>query len=261
MKKFFKLLPVVTLLTGLFSVFVSSKDQIKAEAATVETKRVWVHTGYIEWWGNESATTYIYLFASGTDNAWPGQQMKRDSNNKKDGHNLWYFDVPTNYTHMIVVRTSADGKISHNQTVNIPIETYVNNYRYEVWNDKDNENKQKGAWVAFTPADTSIVVEYANSVATYDQVCSPELAQSAIDRYNALSTFEQDQFDKRNVGDGVTGLERLNYLKSFYNINTPLNVKAKTNKSTMKNAGAIVLVGGISLSIIAGYYFLKSRKQ
>ena len=116
-----------------------------------------------------------------------------------------------------------------------------------------------GVFVSFTPTATTVVANFAATIDTAGEACSSGAAQAAVNAYNALSTFEQDQFDALQVSPGVTGLQRLNFLKSFYGISTPLN-QNMTQSNNNKNVVAISIIGILSISAIAGYYFLKTKK-
>lgn len=104
----------------------------------------------------------------------------------------------------------------------------------------------------------------ANFAATLDtiaEICTKPLAQAAIEAYNNLSTFEQDQFDVLPVGnpeDGMTGLDRLNYLKSRWNITTLLN--ARSIPESEKTLSATLVIGSLGITSLLGYYFINKKR-
>lgn len=259
MKKFIKFLALASLLSSLFGLTAISKQEVKAEAATPETKRVWLHTTYLSWWDGDLANALVGVHywggTSGSD--WAGVQMSKD-----DANNLWYFDVPSDTTTVKFTRIKASKPTeSYNKSVNTDLPVNPNLWRFELWKDVNEYGEQGGAWVEFTPVPTTKVLNFAATIDTSGEACSLEAAHAAVNAYNALSTFEQNQFDTLDVGGGVTGLQRLEYLKAFYNIDTPPNVKLVNNASTKKNITAVLLVSGLSLSVLAGYYFLRTKKQ
>lgn len=257
MKKFIRFLSVAALLAGVFGVVATHKEAVIAEAANEETKRVWLHTTYVSWWDGDLANALVGVHywggTSGSD--WAGVQMSKDNAN-----NLWYFDVPSDTTTVKFTRIKASDPTVEpfNKSVNTNLPVNPNLTRFELWNSTSS-GEQEGAWVDFTPVTTTIVANFAATIDTDVEACSSQATQAAVDAYNALSTFEQDQFNVLNVGGGVTGLQRLNYLKSFYGIPTPLNQNI-TQSNNDKNILAISIISVLSVSAIAGYYFLKTKK-
>lgn len=259
MKKFIKFLALTSLLSSLFGLTAISKQEVKAEAATVETKRVWMKNSITETWDYDGAATAIHYWGGSTSTAWPGVRALWDSENE-----LVYYDIPADTPYFMFVRVSGGtgtpldwGAKTDDLLYTDSIGKYYDLTGPIAWNGAITP----GSWVSFTPKTTKVVKDFAATIDTAAKACSPSAVDSAISAYNNLSTFEQDQFDTLDVGGGVTGLQRLEYLKAFYNINTPLNVKLVNNASTKKNITAVILVSGLSLSVLAGYYFLRTKKQ
>jgi len=257
MKKIVKMMAVLGLLGGLFGIVATRKLEVKAEAANAETKRVWLHTTYVSWWDGNlvNALVGVHYWGGTSSSDWAGVQMSKDNAN-----NLWYFDVPSDTTAVKFTRIKASDPTAEpfNKSVNTNLPVNPNLNRFELWISTFS-GEQEGAWVGFTPVSTTIVVNFAAAIDTSDDACSSLATQAAVNAYNALSIFEQNQFDVLDVGEGVTRLQRLNFLKSFYGIDTPLNQNI-TQSNNDKNVLAISIIGVLSVSAIAGYYFLKTKK-
>jgi hypothetical protein len=230
MKKIVKMMAVLGLLGGLFGIVATRTPEVKAEAANAETKRVWLHTTYVSWWDGDLANALVGVHywggTSGSD--WAGVQMSKDNAN-----NLWYFDVPSDTTMVKFTRIKASDPTGepYNKSVDTDLPVNPNLYRFELWNST-YYGEQEGAWVRFTPDTTTAVSAFAATIEIDEEVCSEEAAQAAIDAYNNLPTFEQNQYAALDVGGGKTGMDRLNYLKAFYNITTPINTP---NGSSVSN--------------------------
>ena len=244
---------------GVGATLSSLTPSSEVEAATVETKRVWLHTTYVSWWDGDLANALVGVHywggTSGSD--WAGVQMSKDNAN-----NLWYFDVPSDTTVVKFTRIKASDPTAEpfNKSVNTNLPVNPNLYRFELWNSMLS-GEQEGAWVGFTPVSTTIVVNFAATIDTADEACSADAVNTAIAAYNDLSTFEQDQFDDLSFGSPAkTGLETLNYLKSFYGISTSSNANV-LGTSTDRNIAIIVTVGALSLTSLAGFNFLSRKRK
>lgn len=256
MKKIVKMMALLGLLSGLFGIVATRTPEVKAEAATVQTKRVWMKNSITADWDKDGAGTAIHYWGGAQGTSWPGVRVKWDSSNS-----LVYFDLPADVTTYMFVRVSGSGPISDwgAKTNDLVYSESIGKY-YDLtgpiaWGGATTP----GSFVSFTPVTTLIVSDFAATIDTSAEACVKENAIAAITAYNALSTFEQDQFDVLIVGGGVTGLQRLNFLKSFYGISTPLNQNI-TQSNNDKNFLAISIIGVLSVSAIAGYYFLKTKK-
>lgn len=266
MKKHIKLLSLLAFVAGAFSLSALPKEDkvIETQAAATNTKRVWFYPDYVDWWASDlaNAPLGIHYWGGSHSTTWPGARMLKD-----DANNLWYYDVPSDTTDVIFTRINNSKPTEHyNQSKTFPLENYANTYRCELWNNQDGYGHQDGAWVAtgthWNLVTTTKVSNLADSIATKALACSDTKAQQAVNTYNSFSTFEQNQFNELNVGGGVTGLQRLNYLKSFYNITTPLltSDRKMNNKESDKTALAIT-IGLLGVSTFAGYYLVNRKKE
>lgn len=107
-----------------------------------------------------------------------------------------------------------------------------------------------------------MTLEAANDLYYLDVPTTVETAaQSAIDAYNDLPTFEQNQYAAVAVGDGQTGIDRLNYLKVFCNISTPIGSSVSGRVASKdSSATATVIISALVVSSLAGYYFISKKK-
>ena len=199
-------------------------SQFEPQAANPETKRIWA-IARMTWWfdagvgfGVSTATGFVDANAQN----YTTYLMQRDINNFDNGINgtqysgsqshAYYVDVPTNVTHVEFFReANPTSRFNYSGW-----STYTSGMKY-VFDGSTTE------FSGFSFNTTKIVSDYAAELDTSAEVCSSGAAQTAVDDYNLLATFEQNQFDVLDVGGGVTGLQRLQYLKDFYSISTALN--------------------------------------
>lgn len=260
MKKLFKHLTFALLLGSLgFGLAQRNKDVVRADAASPTTHRVWVHTHYLEWWKNDDAETWLHYWGDDEPGTtWPGIKMNHDAAN-----DLYYLDVPTTVESAVVARVGPGNTTVHNQTVDIDLITdgpHFNTRRVELWNSVKGGKNEFGT-APFNPVTTTAVSAFAATIDTDAEACSVEAAQAAIDAYNNLPTFEQNQYAALDVGGGKTGMDRLNYLKDFYNIKTPIgsSVSGKIPSSD-NSATATLIISALGVSSLAGYYFISKKK-
>ena len=202
--------------------FSTGNSYLQTEAATTETKRVWMKNSITSTWDADGAGTAIHYWGGSTGTSWPGVRVKWDAANQ-----MVYFDLPSDVPSYLFSRVSGSNPITDwgAKTANLTYANSVGKYFDLTGPIAWGGNTTPGSFVTFTPATTTIVANFAATIDTSAEACSVESAQAAVDAYNNLSTFEQDQFDVLNVGGGFTGLQRLNYLKTRYSISTPLNAK------------------------------------
>lgn len=216
---------VTFLLGGVFLSANQNTSQFEPQAAVTETKRVWAiaRTSY---WFNDSVS-----FGMATTTGFIGNDaqnyttylMQRDENNNDFGEggtqfsgsraHAYYVDVPTNITHVQFFREASPSS-RFNFT---GYSTYTVGMKYIL----EDLTTSESAGFAFNT--TKVVSDFSNSIDTSAEACTSGQAQTAINTYNAMPTFEQNQFDALDVGGGVTGLQRLQYLRDFYSIATVLN--------------------------------------
>jgi hypothetical protein len=202
-------------------------SQFEPQAATTETHRIWVDVNSSTW-GSANANTYLYVYG-GTGDAvleeWPGIHLitggNSTSTNYETGNSKWYYDVPTQYTKFFFTRRDpANINNEWSRTydfdiINADTPGYYFNLDYFLANNRSVP--------AFSALNTTNVQNLINTMDGEKESCSLADATTAINTYNAMPTYDQNQFDVYDFGGGTTGLQRLQYLRSFNNIATSLN--------------------------------------
>jgi len=226
----FKKTLLATLTTLMVGGVVLSANQntnrFEPQAATTETNRIWVTVNNSTW--GSAGNTYLYVFG-GTSPAelanWPGILLitggNSTSSNYETGNSKWYYDVPTQYTKFFFTRRNPDD-INDEWDRTVDFDTLDSNTPGYYFN-LDYSVTNKRTVTSFTALTTTLVSNLNQSIDTSGEACTSASAQTAINTYNGMATFDQNQFDALDVGGGVTGLQRLQYLKDFYSIATALN--------------------------------------
>jgi hypothetical protein len=200
-------------------------SQFEPQAAVTETKRVWAIARTSFWFdGGVSfgvSTTTGFIGASAQN--YTTYIMQRDVNNNDFGAggtefsgsqaHAYYVDVPTNITHVEFFREASPASRFNYSGWSL----YTAGMKYIL------ENVSTAEFAGFAFNTTKVVEDFANSIDTIAEVCTSGQAQTAINTYNGMATFEQNQFDVLAVSEGVTGLQRLEYLRSRFSIATALN--------------------------------------
>jgi len=239
----------------VFSVGLSHQNDTEVRAATTNTQRVWA-TFDAGTWNTGGALMYVYTWDSGNtsnNNGWPGDPMTLDSSNSK-----YFYDLPIEQNMGIFTRVNpGDTSTAWDQTGNLEIGEDSAHYSCFVSNWGGSTS-----WSYFTPTTTTVVSNFAATIDTDTEACSESSAQAAVNAYNALSTFEQDQFDVLSVGGGFTGLQRLNFLKTFYSISTPLNINnIGDGNNSDDSLMTMLIIGAIGLTTLGGYYIISRKKH
>lgn len=235
-------------LIGIGSQVVSSKETEPVQAATTETSRLWAKIVDKGQWDAAGAATYIYYWGGSSSTSWFGVPINWDSTN-----DLVYYDVPSDTTSVIFVRVNDKRDGVWNQTGDLEATGHFDNWYFNLTGYGGGEWKND-----ITIKTTKVVSDFVATIDTAAEVCSAENAQAAVDAYNDLATFEQNQFDVLSFGTPAkTGLQTLNYLKSYYSITTPLNLNYLTGNSNSSTPLIITLssVGITILAVISVYKF------
>lgn len=234
-------------LIGIGSQVVSSKETEPVQAATTETSRLWAKIVNKDQWDADGAATYIHYWGGSSSTSWFGVPINWDSTN-----DLVYYDVPSNTTGVNFVRVNDTRDGVWDQTVDLVATGHFDNWYFNLTGYGGGEWKND-----ITIKTTKVVSDFVATIDTAAEVCSAENAQAAVDAYNALATFEQNQFDVLSFGTPAkTGLQTLNYLKSYYST-TPLNSNYLTGNSNSSTPLIITLssVGITILAVISVYKF------
>ncbi|MGI6735393.1 MAG: hypothetical protein ACOX3C_04325 [Bacilli bacterium] len=255
MKKALRLLTIGLLFSSVavgVSHAVKKNDAVQTHASEV-TKRVWMCTdmGLTTW--QDPNNTLAMSYSGGTTSApLPRQPLTYDGEN-----DAWYIDFPVDSTHVIFTLIDSDGVTLLDRTIEITLSGNTGiNY---VMVDKVGDYR-KHYFMGQSIKTTTIVKNFAATIDTAAEACSPEAATDAINTFNGLATFEQNQYKALNVGGGKTGLDRLNYLKARYSITTPIAgspVRLADNDNTA--LFAVLTIGAFGVLALGGYFFLKKK--
>ncbi|MFA5687238.1 MAG: CotH kinase family protein [Bacilli bacterium] len=210
----------------------------------VETKRVWVRD-YVNdgpsVWKVDNAIISIHYWWSGGDTVWPGVPTLYDAKNDAN-----YFDLPMNITGYMFTRTSASGEYWNNKTEDLNYSHSVNKI-YEI-SAKGNKEISPGEFKTFVPVATDIVSEFINKTSDGNYICDVDNVIKELNYYYyVLTTFEREQFNTLDVGQGVIGLERINYLIERYNI---ASLGALITSKLAQDKAAIVLPNSVVESFV-----------
>jgi hypothetical protein len=219
------------MMAGILVSFNQNNSQLEPQAAVTETNRVWANAG--TWWTNDGAETYIYAWKNSDSSAfvaWPGYRLinpNNSSNNKDNANNTYFVDIPTTYDRFKFNRVQpGTTNVWNESSVTNTLDGNTKDYKFQI-NGTNGLNAFEGLAVSsFSAVTTSIVLNLSESIDSSLEACSSSSAQTAIDTYNSMATFDQNQFDVLDVdsGEGVTtGIQRLQYLKDFYSIATIIN--------------------------------------
>ena len=214
---------IFLLLISIFGVYQINSVVVESNAANVESRRVWIDINSTTW-GSAGADTYLYAYNSSTHHvAWPGTKITSGvstSNNYDSNNTKWYFDVPDSFDRLFFTRRDPNNvNTEWDRTVEYDtIDNNTPNYLFTL----DYNVTDKRTVNSFNANETLIVENFASSTDDLNNSCTFAVVESIITAYNNLATFEQNQFDTKDF-DGVTGLERLNYLIDISGATTALN--------------------------------------
>jgi len=209
---------------GVFLSANQNTSQFEPQAAITETKRIWAISRVWYWFSDGTIFSVGTRKSDGT--GYTTYSMTQDINNvDTDGGAFsgnfsiaYYVDVPTDVAQVEFFRQNPNQNAADRYNY-----TGFSNYSIGMKYVYEDNGIKVSTHASFSFSTTKIVSDYAAELDKSAGVCSAGAAQTAVDDYNLLATFEQNQFDALNVGGGVTGLQRLQYLKDFYNISTALN--------------------------------------
>jgi hypothetical protein len=220
----------ILMVGGVFLSVNQNTSQFEPQAAVTETKRVWA-IARVSFWFDAGVSFGVSTTTGFIDDAaqnYATYIMQRDENNNDFGAggtefsgsraHAYYVDVPTNITHVEFFREASPTNRFNYSGWSL----YTAGMKYILFKNDDNSIfTTEFAGFAFNT--TKVVQDFADSIDTSAEACTSELAQTAINTYNAMATFDQNQFDVLAVSAGVTGLQRLEYLRSRFSIATALN--------------------------------------
>lgn len=282
MKKLTKVLAVLALLTGFIGVASTQKETVQVEAQTTQThRRVYVYL----MGGWDVDQMFIHFWTdSGDVFAWTeSPEMTQVVNDYYTG--LYFYDLPVAAIGFLVKEDSNGSEKTSDESEDILISELFVESNYKVaavgawandgvkrtvtYNDylplTDGTN-DPGKVAAILSQIDSCSSNYASGYNAYPQLFdlfTNSAAQDVKDTFSTQTLFES--------GIGATGLarpgsegqatieEKMNYLSSRYAIDGALPSRF-TESAKSSNTVAIITIGLISVSSIAGYYFLKTKK-
>ncbi|MFA5421872.1 MAG: hypothetical protein WC344_03665 [Bacilli bacterium] len=242
---------------GIGATLSSISPASEVEAASTNTKRVWMKNSITSTWDADGAGTAIHYWGGTSGTAWPGVRCNWDAANS-----LVYYDIPDDVTTYMFVRVSGSDPISDwgAKTGDLVYTNSVGNYFNLTGPIAWGGATTPGSFVSFTPSTTTIVQALAATIDTDDEACSRPAAQAAVNTYNSLSTFEQNQFNALIIADGKNGSQLLNYLIDFYGITTLLNANYIGSPND-RNIGLIIAVSVLGLTSLTGLYFVSRKRK
>lgn len=137
------------------------------------------------------------------------------------------------------------------------------NFNTQYYSLSGNNDTVTGTWNNFVPVTTDAVQSFVNKLDNNLNgdlnVCDPDDFQLLLDEYNALPTFERNMFDNMDVGDGVKGIQRIEYLNMVKE-----NAIANQSISLVmesKNINTTLIISMLGLITLGGYYLLSRKKK
>lgn len=289
MKKFLKFLPVVALLAGVFGVAATKSDTIGADAAITtspgytdgidqDRTRIWLDRGH---YGTTDATVIIridgtYEFQpSGYEQAlqsglWyayydveismiTGKEIRFLKVQSDEPNAIWNTSTPLTYTTgdssylfklpttddstNLLKKTSVTGRIVNNFFAKV-LEGYLT----------CSSNIDNG-YEAFNNIDTNFLPR------TSDDFWDMEgnLGDVTITDYAGVGTTPYE--NPRGTGQATNAYVKYSWMQSLYNSAHPVSGERNIDTNSTNNVTLITLVGTLSLSALAGFYFLKTKKH
>jgi len=263
MKKLTKLLAVFALLAGVLGVAANQKETVVAKAATVQThRRVYVYLGGA--WDNPGHM-YIHYWNSGGDLTTWGNKPEMVNVLSDYYQGLFFYDLPINAATFMVVAYSGD-TAEKNKSADILV------------NDLEVSGNYKaiavGAWVADNTKRVVSIVEnlpvntwQAAAVLNNINSCSTSYASgyNAWPQLNDLfitpSTLDLNTVVTDNFGGDTTIGNKTTWLANQYNLDQAASPQRFSQFDNTKNIAALTTIGVMGLTALAGFYFLKTKKQ
>jgi pullulanase len=262
--KFAKFTLIASFILGVvFFVQISNNHNNQtAQASGSGTNRVWMKNSITSTWDEDDAGTAVHYWGGAQGTYWPGERVKWDEANQ-----LVYYDLPADVTDYLFVRVSESNPITDRgaKTEDLTYTDSVGKYFDLTGPIAWGGATTPGSYVSFIPQTTTIVANFAASIATAELACSYSAALNAIETFNEMATFERIQYSALNVGGGVTGLQRLQYLRARYNISTELvgievghHYVYQSAFVTMKNVKVVTALAPHKIEIIVDGQVLKA---
>lgn len=265
MKKFKLLLTLTIFTVGVFSVVQKRNDEVvEVKAATIQTqKRVYA---YLDGAWDNAAGMHIHYWGGSSGSDWNNKPaMTRVLSDYYVG--LFYYDVPSNTTHVIFSAWSGDPGKNSNRTDDLPMSSLFPSGSYKAakisgWQGDDN--KYREVWytdLAMSTGQFGAVLghvdtcnsDYAFGFNSYPQIDELITSKSGIDR-NAKVTNGPKESNAPTIG------AKLDYMQALYIEDQGLGsgVKYEAKEANLNSTMVISLLG---VTTLAGYYFLTRKKK
>ena len=255
MKKILRILPVVALLSGIFGVASTKTDSIRADAAwNDETVRIYLDKtttiAGLGWWQTDN--TYIHIWDGTTDTY---ELMSKLSDN------VFYYDI-LDATWDLMIDASRGIEFYVYNRESPQNQTYftdglylkTNEFNYFKLNSANESAKQSYI------IQNKEVEETITSILVLNCASTPAQVQSTINMYQALRPLGKSNLNTWTVAEAdVTFYQRLSYFADYNNVTMPAPTNVPVDSK--RNVGLIMTIGAIGITALAGFYFLKSKKQ
>lgn len=292
MKKIFRIFPIVALLAGVFGVASMKTDSIRAEAAIPATAgyadgidqsrtRIWLDRGHY----NTGDATVVLEIVTGSKYTPSGYVQALNSG-------IWYayYDVLvseiTAKDFKFHKYQSADPNALWNSTTTLNYTTGDSAYLFKVPATDDgqptDDTLTKGSVVGrikntflakvlegYLTCSTSLDNGYeafanmkSNFIPLTGEFWDMEGNLSGINITDYAGTGASQYSSPRGTGVSVDAQLKYDALRTYYNLAHPGSpISRNTSVEPSTNIALITLIGILGMSALAGFYFLKSKKQ
>jgi hypothetical protein len=227
-KTTFSSILTILMVGGVFLSVNQNTSQFEPQAALNESDRVWVDVSAVSSKIDKSGgATCLHYFGGTSPTTFPGTTVNFDVANSKV-----YLDliIAQGHTTFLVARGNSTCTAYWGyKTNNISLSGNINTRQVRLTSMDEPDIGDYFEIIShvtedFSAVNTTSVQNLINTMDGPQESCSLADATIAINTYNAMPTFNQNQFDVHVFsGTSTTGLQRLQYLRSFNNIADSLN--------------------------------------
>ncbi len=295
MKKILRILPVVALLSGIFGVASTKTDSIRADAV-ITSADIRIAVVRPSWWEGAGAHQVLRLAPTAADltnNVVANityvtlESYTADTYYTSGGgfteystSGVIFYDVPLatiTGKYFDLARLSTTNTVTAavwNKTGSEVFSTTLLNKIWRIWNDGNGVYRPEGPSAESRNVSNGVI----NSLLYGYMTCS----DSATNGYGAYNTLninfnlkgrlfaetdtvldfinQADYSAGRGTGVTVKTEDKISKMESMYNAFISPS-RDTTNLDFNMNTGLVILIGLIGISLLAGFYFLKTKKQ
>ena len=294
MKKILRFLPVVALLAGVFGVASTKSDSIRADAV-VTSADIRIAVVRPDWWKNDDAYQVLRLAPTTedlTDNVVANITYVEIESYTADTYyaagggfteyttdGVVFYDIPLAtitgmYFDLARLSTTDPAEATvWNKTGAEEFDTTMLNKIWRIWGDGNGVFRPEGINAESRSVSNGVI----NSLLYGYMTCS-DSANNGYGAFDSLDTnfnltgrtfsetdtvldFINQSDYSMGRGDGVTVLtsDKIAMMQTMYNLSfSPARI---TTVDFKKNTKLVFLISLIGMSALAGFYFLKSKKQ